>query len=207
MIKFAPLTTGLFRFMARTKDFDEDEVLKKAVRLFWDKGYNGTSMQDLVDGLGISRSSLYDTFGDKHQLYLKALDNYRQGYAGQLCTLTREAESTKQAIRGLLQLVVNDLLGDEQRKGCFMVNAGIEMANHDEQVNQLICDTGQQLEQAILKSIMRGQEQGEIAKDKDAQALARFFHNTVKGMQVSARSTPDRVFFEDIIKTAVKVLD
>jgi len=207
MIKFAPLTTGLFPFMARTKDFDESEVLKKAVCLFWDKGYNGTSMQDLVDGLGISRSSLYDTFGDKHQLYLKALDNYRQDYGGHLCSLTRESASTKEAIRNLLQLVVDDLLGDEQRKGCFMVNAGIEMANHDQEVNQLICDTEQQLEQAFFKAITRGQEQGEISKDKDAQALARFFHNTVKGMQVSGKSTSGRNFFEDIINTAVKLLD
>jgi len=61
--------------MARTKDFDEDKVLQKAMNLFWHKGYNGTSMQDLVDGLGISRSSMYDTFGDKHTLFIRALEN------------------------------------------------------------------------------------------------------------------------------------
>ena len=64
--------------MARTKDFDEDEVLTKAMNLFWLNGYNGTSMQDLVDGLGISRSSLYDTFGDKRSLFLKTLENYKK---------------------------------------------------------------------------------------------------------------------------------
>ena len=192
--------------MARTKDFDESEVLKKAICLFWDKGYNGTSMQDLVDGLGISRSSLYDTFGDKHQLYLKSLEAYRQGYGSQLCAITREAPSVKDAIRNLLELVVNDLLNDEQRKGCFMVNAGIEMGSHDEQVNQLICATENQLEQAFLKVIRQGQEKGEIAADKDPQALARFLNNTVKGMQVSVKSTTDRSFFEDIINMAVVVL-
>lgn len=201
-----PALSGLFLYMARTKDFDENEVLKKAVCLFWDKGYNGTSMQDLVDGLGISRSSLYDTFGDKHQLYLKALDTYRQGYGSQLCALTREASTAKAAIGQLLDLVVSDLLNDEQRKGCFMVNAGIEMASHDQQVNELICDTEKQLEQAFLKVIRQGQDKGEIAKDKDAQALARFLNNTVKGMQVSVKSTVERRFFEDIIQTALTVL-
>jgi TetR/AcrR family transcriptional repressor of nem operon len=63
--------------MARTKDFDENEVLKKAVDIFWLKGYSATSMQDLVDGLGISRSSLYDTYGDKHTLFMKALESYQ----------------------------------------------------------------------------------------------------------------------------------
>lgn len=189
--------------MARTKDFDENEVLKKAVCLFWDKGYNGTSMQDLVDGLGISRSSLYDTFGDKHQLYLRALDTYRQGYGSQLCTLTSQAISATEALRQLLELVADDLLNDEQRKGCFMVNAGIEMASHDQDVNQIICDTEQQLEQAFLKVIRQGQEKGEIGAGKDPQALARFLNNTVKGMQVSAKSITDRGFFNDIISTTL----
>ncbi|GAB3919907.1 TetR/AcrR family transcriptional regulator [Mucilaginibacter myungsuensis] len=192
--------------MARTKDFDENEVLKKAVCLFWDKGYNGTSMQDLVDGLGISRSSLYDTFGDKHQLYLKALDSYRQGYGSQLCALTSSAPSSRQAIRDLLDLVVNDLLNDEQRKGCFMVNAGIELASHDKQVNQLVCDTENQLEQAFLKVIRQGQENGQIANDKDPLALTRFLNNTVKGLQVSARSTTERSYFEQIVEMAMMVL-
>ncbi|MFD2871070.1 TetR/AcrR family transcriptional regulator [Mucilaginibacter ximonensis] len=192
--------------MARTKDFDEQAVLQKAICLFWDKGYNGTSMQDLVDGLGISRSSLYDTFGDKHQLYLKALDAYQQQYGTQLCKLTAQSGSAKDAIRQILDLVINDLLNDEQRKGCFMVNAGIELASHDQDVNNMICQTEQQLEQAFAKAIREGQEKGEIGKDKDSQALARFLNNTVKGMQVSVKSTTDRSFFDDIINTAIGVL-
>ncbi len=199
--------SGHFRFMARTKDFDEAEVLQKAMRLFWSKGYNGTSMQDLVEGLGISRSSLYDTFGDKHQLYLKALETYQQNYGTQLCALTTKADSAKIAVKQLLQLVVDDLLGDKQRKGCFMVNAGIEMANHDSDVNQLLCTSEQQLEQAFLKVIQRGQANGEINPAKDALALGRFLNNTVKGLQVSVKSTLDRAFFDDIIKTALMVLD
>jgi len=193
--------------MARTKDFDEQAVLQKAICLFWNKGYNGTSMQDLVEGLGISRSSLYDTFGDKHQLYLKALDAYQLQYGTQLCKLTGESASAKAAIRQILDLVITDLLADEQRKGCFIVNAGIELANHDQDVNKMICQTEQQLEQAFAKVIRAGQEKGEIEKGKDAQALARFLNNTVKGMQVSVKATTQRSYFDDIINTALTVLD
>ena len=193
--------------MARTKDFDEKEVLKKAIGLFWDKGYNGTSMQDLVDGLGISRSSLYDTFGDKHQLYVRALQAYRDGHGGKMCTLISEAPSAKEAMQQLLQMVVDNLLGDEQRRGCFMVNAGVELAAHDAEVGTLVCENEQQLEQAFLMVIKKGQSDGELDKAKDPQALARFFGNTVKGLQVSVKSTTDKDFFEDVIKTALSILD
>ncbi|MFD2863186.1 TetR/AcrR family transcriptional regulator [Mucilaginibacter antarcticus] len=192
--------------MARTKDFDEAEILKKAIALFWDKGYNGTSMQDLVDGLGISRSSLYDTFGDKHQLYIKALDTYQKNYGGQLCTLIRESQTAEMAIHDLLAMVVNDLLADKQQRGCFMVNAGIELANHDTEVNQLICQTQNQLEDTFLSVIERGQASGEISPNKNPLALARFLNNTVKGLQVSAKSSTDRAFFDDIVETALTVL-
>jgi TetR/AcrR family transcriptional repressor of nem operon len=193
--------------MARTKDFDENEVLKKAVCLFWDKGYNGTSMQELVDGLGISRSSLYDTFGDKHQLYLKALEAYQQGYGTEMCTLIREAPSAKAAVKGILELVVSELLGDKQRKGCFMVNAGIELGAHDTEVSALICQNERQLEDTFLEVIHRGQESGELDQKKDPQALARFLGNTVKGLQVSVKSTTEPTFFEDVIQTALITLD
>ncbi|MFD2148247.1 TetR/AcrR family transcriptional regulator [Mucilaginibacter antarcticus] len=186
--------------MARTKDFDEAEILKKAIALFWDKGYNGTSMQDLVDGLGISRSSLYDTFGDKHQLYIKALDTYQKNYGGQLCTLIRESQTAEMAIHDLLAMVVNDLLADKQQRGCFMVNAGIELANHDTEVNQLICQTQNQLEDTFLSVIERGQASGEISPNKNPLALARFLNNTVKGLQVSAKSSTDRAFLTISLK-------
>lgn len=193
--------------MARPREFDECEVLKKAICLFWEKGYNGTSTQALVDGLGISRSSLYDTFGDKHQLYMKALETYEQGYGEQLDTLIKEASTTKIAIQQLLELVVAGLLDDKQRRGCFMVNASIELAGHDKEVNELFCQHEQQMEKAFLKVIRKGQKNGELSTKQSPQALARFLNNTVKGMQVSVKSTTDCKFFQDIIQTALMVLD
>src|ERR1700679_2021995 len=113
--------------MARTKDFDEDEVLGKAIDIFWYKGYNGTSMQDLVDGLGISRSSLYDTYGDKHTLYIKALESYQNGSSGQVCAIANGTGSAKEILKNLLEFIVNGLLDDQNHKGCFMLNAEVEV--------------------------------------------------------------------------------
>ena len=81
--------------MARTKDFDENEALNKAIAIFWHKGYNGTSMQDLVEGLGISRSSLYDTYGDKHTLFIKALESYQNEASGKVCSIVSSAGAGK----------------------------------------------------------------------------------------------------------------
>ena len=193
--------------MARTKDFDEDEVLKKAVDLFWLKGYNATSMQDLVDGLGISRSSLYDTYGDKHTLFIKALESYQTASSGQMCGIVNSNKPAKETIRKLLEMIAGELVNDKTNKGCFMVNAEVEVAPHDTEVSEMICNSDQQVEDAFYAVIKKGQETGEIKNPQDARALARFTFNTVKGIRVTAKSTNDKAVFEDIIEMALSVLD
>ena len=192
--------------MARTKDFDEGEILNKAVSLFWHKGYNGTSMQELVDALGISRSSLYDTYVDKHTLYVKALEYYQNTASGNLCSVVNNTPSAKDAVKFLLELTTTDLLKDKQHKGCFMVNAEVEVAPHDAKVKNIVRKNEQQIEELFRQAIQRGQQNGEITNKQDAKALARFFMNTVKGIRVSAKSTTDKAFFSDIISTALSVL-
>jgi TetR/AcrR family transcriptional repressor of nem operon len=202
-----PYTGEAFRVMARSKDFNENDVLAKAVSLFWLKGYNGTSMQDLVDALGISRSSLYDTYVDKHTLYLKALEFYRDSSGSQLYDIVAQTASAKEALEQLLRFVINGLLKDKEHKGCFMVNAEVEVAPHDAEIRDIVCKNDQQVEEAFHRAVRKGQDSGEISGKKDARALARFFLNTVKGIRVSAKSTSDRAFFDDIIKSSLSVLD
>jgi len=193
--------------MARTKDFDEDEVLKKAMNLFWHKGYNGTSMQDLVDGLGISRSSMYDTFGDKHSLFIRALENYKQIATTEMKAIVDNAPTAKVAIRRMFELTVTELLSDNQHKGCFLVNAGVEMAPHDTEVNKMLCDNDRQLEKYFNEAIKKGQDSGEISNEQSSHALAQFILNSIKGMRVTAKSAADKKVFRDIVEVTMKVLD
>ena len=193
--------------MGRTKDFDEDEVLAKAVRLFWYKGYNGTSMQDLVDGLGISRSSLYDTYGDKHTLFIKALESYQESATNKMRDIVNNSGSAKEAIKQLLEMTTLDLMGDNQHKGCFMTNSAIEVAPHDKEVSKMICQNDQKIENAFCTAIEKGQKSGEITSKRDARALARFIINNVTGMRVSAKLTTDKDVFDDIIKLTISILD
>ncbi|MBD1392006.1 TetR/AcrR family transcriptional regulator [Mucilaginibacter glaciei] len=192
--------------MARTKDFDETEVLTKAVNLFWLKGYSATSMQDLVDELGISRSSLYDTYGDKHTLFLKALESYQCANSGQFAQIIAGDGSSKEIIRALLEFFIDGLLNDTCQKGCFMVNAEVEVGLHDKEVSDMIQKNDQNTEDAFYRVIKTGQERGEITNPQDARALARFLFNTVKGIQVTAKSTSERAVFDDIIGLTVGVL-
>jgi len=193
--------------MARTKDFDETEVLNKAIAIFWHKGYNGTSMQDLVDGLGISRSSLYDTYVDKHTLFIKALEAYQCAGSAKLCDIVNSGGSAKETVKTLLEYIIGELLGDRMQKGCFMVNAEVEIAPHDPEVSKLVCQNDQQVEDVFYRVIKKGQENGEITNRQDARALARFTFNTVKGLRVTAKSTVDKTVFDDIIRLALSALD
>jgi len=193
--------------MARTKDFDETEVLAKAIKLFWQKGYNGTSMQDLVDTLGISRSSLYDTFGDKHQLYLAALQSYKQAETAKRDQILNGSAAAKVAIRQLMDLTIVEMIRDKQHKGCFLINSAVETAPHDKDANAILCQNEQQLENAFYEVIKRGQSNGEISGKQDPRALARFLINTIVGIRVTGKSATDKAIFEDIINITMSVLD
>jgi TetR/AcrR family transcriptional repressor of nem operon len=193
--------------MARTKDFDESEVLEKAIKLFWQKGYNGTSMQDLVDGLGISRSSIYDTFGDKHQLYLKALCTYRQKQLIIRDQILHASVPAKAALRQLMDLTIDSMIRDKQHKGCFLVNSAVENASHDKETNAIVCENDREIENAFYEVIKRGQTNGEIASKQEPRALARFVFNNIVGIQVTAKSATDKAAFYDIVNLTMSVLD
>ena len=193
--------------MARNKEFNEEEVLAKAMQLFWQRGYSNTSMQDLVQGLGISRSSLYDTYGDKHALFVKALEYYRAGASQRMIDLIDQASSAREAIKQLLQLTITDLLHDVQHKGCFIVNATVEVATHDAQIKELVCHNDTNIEEAFYQAIRKGQHNGDITTRHNARAMARFMITTIKGMRVSAKLANTPSFYEDVMRVTLSVLD
>jgi TetR/AcrR family transcriptional repressor of nem operon len=193
--------------MARTKDFDENEVLMKAMHLFWSRGYNSTSMEDLVSGLGISRSSLYDTYTDKHTLFIKALEHYQQVNYSKIQEILSSPGSAKETIRKLIEFATINLSDGKKGMGCFMVNAEVEVAPHDKKVNNLVCSNGQQMEDIFYQVIQKGKKTGELKSKVDARALARFISNSVKGMQVTTKTVSDKAALNEIISLTLLVLD
>src|SRR5947209_10757811 len=114
--------------MAGKKAFDPQQVLEKAMDLFWKQGYEGTSIEELVQCMGLGRGSLYDTFGDKHALYLAALSQYLTKYQGQVAAFLQQTAPLSEILERFFQTCIEILLSDPARRGCFLVNAIIEMA-------------------------------------------------------------------------------
>ena len=192
--------------MARNKEFEEAEVLDKAVNLFWCKGYNGTSVQEVVDCLGISRSSLYDTFGDKRQLYLAALDQYRRRMAGAMLQTVQQATEVVPTLSRLFEMAVHESLADRLGKGCFMVNSTVELAPHDPEVARIVKANMEDIEEAFYQLIRKGQGLGEVTSKHDARALARFLFNTMSGLRVAAKAGAGPGVYDDVVNLALSVL-
>lgn len=191
----------------RTKDFDEEAVLRKAIDIFWEKGYNATSMHDLIDALGIGRSSIYHAFGDKHTLFVRALELYQSEGTAKITRILDSSPSVKKAVDALLNAVIDDVFSSSCPSGCFKVNTEVEVASQDETVNDLVFKDDLIIEEALNQAFRKGQLNGEIGQAQDTLALARFFCNTISGMRVYAKFRNNRQFFEDIKKIAITILD
>lgn len=192
--------------MSRTKVFNETDVLEKAVQVFWCKGYNGTSAQDLVDELGISRSSLYDTFGDKRSLFIKALQHYRSVAAKGLIEMIETSNNIDKAIEQIFRIAVKEAIEDKLSKGCFIVNTTVELAAHDNDIATIINQNMNDIENALYLAIKKGQEEGVFSKKQSALSLARFIFNSISGLRVASKSGAQKKVFDDIVKVTLSVL-
>ncbi len=193
--------------MARTKNFDVDEVLNKALDLFWTKGYHATSIQDLVGHLGINRASIYDTWGDKHNLYLESLKRYRQQSSSWLLQLIRSEKSAKEIIKDFLLGTVDQSINDGEQRGCFIVNATTELANQDPTIQTFYIENKKTLEKVLIELISEGQSSGEITSKHSSEALARFVFNNITGLRVMAKGTLAEKEFNEIVDVTLSALD
>ena len=192
--------------MARTKEFDRDVVLDKAMRLFWRQGYEATSLRDLLVAMGIGRQSMYDTFGDKHALFLAALDRYAATVGAPLFAPLREPGPVKPALRHVFAAAIDGSL-DASCPGCLMVNATAELAPSDRDVARRAEANLWGGEELFRIALERGQESGEIDRRHDPRALALFLYNALQGLRVTAKATPDRQVLESIVDVTLSVLD
>src|SRR5690606_4364574 len=192
--------------MARTKEFDEKEVLDRAMNLFWKQGYNATSAQDLVDNLGISRSSLYDTFGDKHSLFVKALLQYRKDRIDPLLKGAEDIVDVEAYIQSFFGLVKDEALSDNAPKGCFLVNSAVELAPVDSDIATIANAIMRDTEEVLYKAIKEGQRRGVFTEKYPARSLARFVFNALGGLRVTVKFDADKKMFEDIVDVSLSAL-
>ena len=172
----------------RKKEFQPDEIVQAAMQVFWERGYEATSIQDLVEGTGLSRSSLYNTFESKHHLYLDALKCYSAVTAVNIAILSGQGQA-RDLIEQVLLNILHDELNPTPSKGCFAAKASLEISAQDPQIAALLQQNFQLLTQAFTRLITRAQGIGEISRQQDPEALALFFVNTMQGMRILAKGT------------------
>lgn len=193
--------------MARPRAFDEAVALQKALDTFWHRGYGATSMEELVAGTGLSRASLYATFGDKHQLFMRALGYYQQQQRQALTDLTADPNiPALYHLRQILELNANTALADARQRGCFLVNATTELLPHDADAQVLVADNQQFLEALLTSILTRAQQRGEVRSTASPQAQARFLLSVLTGMRVLAKASSDPQLLRDVVSTTLLAL-
>jgi len=192
--------------MARSKAFDPDVALRKAMQLFWRQGYEATSVDDLVHAMGVNRASLYATFGDKRTLFRLALERYIATVLAPRLDATESASSALAGLRGLLGELIAFAAGDPQRRGCLAVNAACELAGRDPEVTALLKGQAETLETRLARVIARAQANGELPRGRDPTALARLLASVIDGLRVRSKLSPDRAALESIAETAMAAL-
>ncbi|KJD46469.1 TetR/AcrR family transcriptional regulator [Paenibacillus terrae] len=190
--------------MARYKEFEENAVLDKAMKLFWEQGYEKTSMTDLVEHMGIHRRSLYDTFGDKHTLFLKAMDRFRTKVNSELAGIVKGSETAVEA----LQLIISYMIygNEDSPSGCLMVNSAVELAMRDVDVDSKATESFTLAEQLFKDIILWGQENGELNLDYDASVLAEHLNVVGIGLRAMARTSIPKENLQRTANISIKLL-
>jgi len=193
--------------MGRRKEFSREEVLEKAMCLFWRKGYEGTSVQDLVAETGINRASMYGTYGDKRQLFAEAFDRYLARNSSKRLLKLDERTSGKEAIRCFFEDLLVFSTGRGRKLGCLLTNSAVELAPHDSDIEERLRAGMGRVEDALYRTLLRAQRDGEIDPERDVRSLSRFYLGVIQGIRVLSRSNPDESLLRDIVKEALARID
>lgn len=193
--------------MARTREFDEKKIMEIATDLFWQKGYNAVSTQDLIDAFGISKSSMYGAYKDKRNLFILALNHYRATASQNMIDILENKSSFVETITFLLNQIIKESITNEGNKGCFIVNTAIELAPHDKEILEIIQENRKNIIESLSKAIQKGIDNKELTINNNPKALANYYCNLINGLRVDAKVTKDKLNYQDTIKLALSVLD
>ncbi|WP_426454612.1 TetR/AcrR family transcriptional regulator [Paenibacillus sp. S-38] len=191
--------------MARSKEFEENVVLDKAMKLFWEQGYEKTSMSDLVEYMGIHRRSIYDTFTDKRTLFFKALERFESRTDARLMTGVKQAQTAKKALQFIFDYMSK---GEEGAPpGCMFVNSAVELACRDEDVDAKAVGAFEKVERLLVEIVSWGQQNGEFDDRYEAGELAEYLHNALTGIRVMARTSVSKEKLERISTMTMRILE
>lgn len=187
--------------MGRQKEFDTQEVLDRAMGLFWENGYEATSIQDLVDTMGIHRRSIYDTFGDKHNLFVLSLNRYAEMITHKIEARLSVSISGYDRLKSLFSIVLS---AETNMAGCMIVNSATELSYTNPIVAKEVQDYFDRELKLISDILVKAQKEEQLALGTDIQALAYYLHNALVGIRVLSKTTNDSKKLNTIIDQTLK---
>ncbi len=191
--------------MGRPREFNENEALESAMQVFWVKGYDGASLGELTSAMGLSKSSLYDTFGSKHELFIAAVERYKDTAQSDFAATLEGDLPAREAI----ETVFNDFVAHAtgERRGCFLNKCVVERGPDDSEADACVKEGMARVEQAFRSAVRRGQETGDIATRHDAPALARYLNAGFQGLVVMSKAGASRAELGDVVRITLVALD
>jgi len=193
--------------MARPREFDERAVLDAAIQCFWAKGFEATSMRDLIDSMGITGASLYNAFGDKRGLYRQALAHYLESTFGERVARLESALGPRQAIEAFFVEIIDRSMSDALHRGCLMVNSALEAVADAPEAQEIVDDFLTRAEAFFSRCVEAGQADGSISILHSARDLSSLLLGVLLGIRVLARARPERALLESVIRPVLGLLD
>ncbi len=191
----------------RPREFDIDAAVADAIEVFRARGYHGASIQDLTDGTGVGRGSLYKAFTDKHSLFLAALETYTAASLQRISDALSQPGSARAAIREALMGYARRASAKQGQQGCLITASAMEMMPADEAVSAVIARMFRRIQDLFAAAIIRGQASGEISATHDERALARMMLVTIQGLRVFGKTGPSETELSEVVDAAVRALN
>ena len=191
----------------RPREFDLDEAIEDAINVFLARGYHGASVQDLTEGTGLARGSLYKAFHDKRSLFLAALDHYTAAALQRIADNLAQPGSARAAIRDTLMAYARRASAAQGQRGCLITASAMEMMPADAEVGALIERMFRRMQDLFAAAVIRGQSSGEISRERDERAVARMLLCTIQGLRVLGKTGPSEQDMSELVDVALRVLD
>ena len=192
--------------MGKMPKYEMDEVLTKIMRQFWRHGYSATSIRDLEEATGLFRGSLYHAFGDKREMFFRALRHYDRLHRAEPIAELEKDDSPRGAVLAVFDAAASAALEGGSREGCFEVNAALELGAHDPEVASFVAGAFAGMAEFLHASIERGQANGEISSEVDPEQTAKSLLGLFLGLRVLSRVSPDESFLKSIVEQAEALL-
>jgi TetR/AcrR family transcriptional repressor of nem operon len=193
--------------LGRPLAYDPDAALNAAMQVFWSQGYEATTLQDLLKAMGLSKSSFYQTFGGKKELFLRCISRYREKISQGLADLLESSDSGRSFIeRMLLNSAAEARRANETRRGCLLMNTAAECAQKDSDIAERVASGFEGLRVILCRAVRQGQAEGEITQELEAEALASYLISSLGGIKTVVKGGADEERVRDIVTITLRAL-